>query len=408
MLPEGWRETQLGDLLSQPPRNGYSPVEADEETGLGVLSLSALTGSGLDLRQIKRAPDVPQVRAALLREGDLLVSRANTPDKVGRAALFNSDREDLSYPDLMMRARVDVDKADNRFLAYLLQSTPVLRRLQARAAGTSSTMVKLTKGAVETLKVGVPNRHLQARIAEVISTWDQAIETVDKLIDNARARKKALMQQLLTGKRRLPGFEGAWEEVEIGDVLKEVRRDVDWDDDDDYRLLSVRRRSGGAFLREVLPGHQILTKKMREAKAGDFLISKMQVLHGATAMVPVALDGCHISGSYIALIPRDPASFEMRFFDWLARTKRFYHMTYLCSYGVHIEKMTFSLSLFMKEHILIPPTSEEARAIADVLDASEAEIGGLEEQKALLSEEKRALMQQLLTGKRRVKVQEAA
>lgn len=69
------------------------------------------------------------------------------------------------------------------------------------------------------------------------------------------------MQQLLTGKKRLPGFEGEWKKQSIGNLLKEVRRAVDWNDDDDFKLLSVKRRSGGVVLREVLKGHEILTKK---------------------------------------------------------------------------------------------------------------------------------------------------
>ena len=93
MVPEGWRECQVGELLSSPPQNGYSPVEADEWTGLSVLSLAALTGVSLDTNLIKYAPDLPQVRNALLCPGDLLISRANTPDKVGRSALFRGGRK---------------------------------------------------------------------------------------------------------------------------------------------------------------------------------------------------------------------------------------------------------------------------------------------------------------------------
>ncbi|ESM48554.1 hypothetical protein L400_00833 [Enterobacter hormaechei] len=79
-----------------------------------------------------------------------------------------------------------------------------------------------------------------------------------------------------------------------------------------------------------------------------------------------------------------------------------YHKAYLCSYGVHIEKMTFNLQMYLQEKVCIPKTSEEQQKIATVLSAADAEISILEKKLACLKDEKKALMQQLLTGKRRV------
>jgi len=173
---------------------------------------------------------------------------------------------------------------------------------------------------------------------------------------------------------------------------------VDWDDEETYSLISVRRRSGGAFLREQLKGSQILTKNMYTAHAGDFLISKMQVLHGAMAIVPQHLDGMHISGSYIALRQKKEGSIDMDFFARLSETPEFYHLTYLSSYGVHIEKMTFQITWFMKSEITIPPSLDEQRAIAEVLETADEEIRLLEAGRDALSEQKKGLMQKLLTG----------
>ncbi len=183
-----------------------------------------------------------------------------------------------------------------------------------------------------------------------------------------------------------------------------MAREVDWDDEATYNLLSVRRRSGGLFLRESLMGSEILTKKMKVAREGDFLISKMQVLHGATALVTDPFDGMHISGSYISLRSRSEDELDIRFFNWLSRTKRFYHQTYLCSYGVHIEKMTFSLKLFLKEKVLLPSDAKEQAAIVNVLQCAENQIAQYGAQLNRLKQEKKALKQQLLTGKLRVKV----
>ena len=158
------------------------------------------------------------------------------------------------------------------------------------------------------------------------------------------------------------------------------------------------------MLREVLKGTEILTKKMNIAQSGDFLISKMQIVHGAAGVVPDEFDGFHISDSYISLTPKDARKLDIHFFAWFAKQKLMYHKAFLCSYGVHIEKMTFNFKLFLKEKISVPASIEEQQKIAAVLSTADLEIAALQQKLDAFKQEKKALMQQLLTGKRRVKL----
>lgn len=201
-------------------------------------------------------------------------------------------------------------------------------------------------------------------------------------------------------------FTAPWQQLTFRDVLKEVKRRVEWDDDQDYPLISVRRRSGGAFLRETLKGSEILTKKLNYAYAGEFLISKMQVVHGAMAVVPAVLDGMFISDSYLAFQSADEDRFDINFVGWLSTTQEMYKAVRRCSYGVHIEKMTFDLDMFLSEKLHIPATLEEQRLICNVLDGAQAEAKVASDHLEQLKREKAALMSQLLTGKRRVKLPE--
>ena len=103
-----WKKIKLKKLITQPIQNGYSPLCQETPSGRWVLGLGALNGSRLDITQIKPAPDDDKrVAEYLLRPGDFLISRSNTVDKVGRVALFKGEIENCSYPDLMMRFRVD-------------------------------------------------------------------------------------------------------------------------------------------------------------------------------------------------------------------------------------------------------------------------------------------------------------
>lgn len=147
-----------------------------------------------------------------------------------------------------------------------------------------------------------------------------------------------------------------------------------------------------------------MTQNLRTAKAGEFLISKMQIVHGASGLVRPQHDGMKISGSYIAVVAHDPTLLDVEFLDWFSQQRTFYHLCYTSSYGVHIEKMTFDYADFLKRKILIPPTVEEQRAITSVLNAADDEIRMAKAEVEALGRQKRGLMQQLLTGKTRVKV----
>lgn len=263
---------------------------------------------------------------------------------------------------------------------------------------------KLTKAALERLPILVPPPEEQAEIARVIGEWDAATSLCEKLLSARRVRRLGLMQQLLTGKQRFPGSGGTWQRVAIGDILSEVDRPVEMRDDVLYRLASVRRNWGGLFEREQLLGSNIKTKNLREIKTGDFLISHIQAAYGSLALVPRGFDGYKVSDLYTCLIPRDSAAFDIRFFGYLAQQAR---MTYLCrisSNGFFAERLrlNFMPEVFLQQVISIPPTIDEQHRIVGVLEAADHELALLEKLLAVYRKQKKGLMQQLLTGRRRL------
>lgn len=258
---------------------------------------------------------------------------------------------------------------------------------------------------LDSLPLFLPPLPEQKKIAEILGACDEAIEAQERLIAQKQQCKKGLMQKLLTGEVRFPKFEGtAWREVAIGSLLKEVKRPVEWDDEEQYKLLSLRRRSGGPFARESLYGREIKTKTLKTVQTGDFLIAKMQVTHGALGMVTPEFDQYKVSASYICLVPRDEESFDIRFFNYLSQLRYIWHLAYVASYGVTIEKMTFVPKDFLKKKISVPSTKEECSAIAEFINSVNEELVLQESKLDQLKQQKKGLMQQLLTGKLRVKV----
>lgn len=93
-----------------------------------------------------------------------------------------------------------------------------------RNLSNSGGQENLSGGLVKSIKVPIPPEEQQTKIAQILSTWDQAIEATEKLIENSKAQEKALMQQLMTGKKRLPGFSGAWGNKMISEISTRIQK----------------------------------------------------------------------------------------------------------------------------------------------------------------------------------------
>ncbi|MBP9225808.1 MAG: restriction endonuclease subunit S [Verrucomicrobiales bacterium] len=406
-IPEEWGCAQLSEIALMPggiktgPFGSQLHQEDYVDSGVPVIMPlnmkdGRVVSAGIAQVTEEKAQSLVKQRC---ENGDILFARRG---EIGRCALISRDEIGWLNGTGSLRVRLTVAKALSAFVIRAVGVPREVHWLNANAVG--QTMLNLNAEIIASLSIPLPPLPEQKKIAEILSTCDEAIEKTGALIEAKKRQKKALMQQLLTGRKRLPGFEGEWADVKIGKLMKEVSRPVDWDDDELYRLVSVRRRSGGLFFREALHGRDIKTKVMHTTEANDFLISKMQVVHGAMAMTTEEFAGGHVSGSYITLVARKGVPIHMPFFDFLCRTKWLYHLTFISSYGVVIEKMTFNLRDFLKKEISIPPTTEEQERICEVLQTFERGEFVLDQKLAALKQQKKALMQKLLTGQVRVKV----
>lgn len=206
-LPRGWRIEQLGELLVGAPKNGFSPREATVWEGVQVLGLGCLTRRGYEPRQLKFAPRTESLKSgALLRDGDFLISRANTPELVGLCGIFRDDGVPTIYPDLMMRLSVGPE-LEPRFLEVQLLGNDARRRLTALAVGTSSSMAKLNSRSVSQFLIAIPSVDEQRAILKYLAPCTDQLRALQRRLDKLHVQKLGLMQDLLTGKVRVPPHE---------------------------------------------------------------------------------------------------------------------------------------------------------------------------------------------------------
>lgn len=235
----------------------------------------------------------------------------------------------------------------------------------------------------------------QRRIADILERWDEALEKLDALIAAKDRCKKALMQQLLTGKSRLPSFK-AWKRVCLSDVAEECnKRNVKQLARD--RLFAVTKAEGMVPMRENVQGATINRCKIVEH--GWFAYNPMRINIGSIARweqkSPVM-----VSPDYVVFRTKEGRLLS----DYLNQVRRSGIWTnFVGAAGngsVRIRIWFDDLSCFK-----FPlPSLDEQRAIAKILSAADTELCLIKEQRAAIDQQKRGLMQRLLTGRVRVKI----
>jgi type I restriction enzyme S subunit len=170
----------LVEILVDKPRNGWSPKCDNVESGVPVLTLSAVTGFRFNSSAFKRSSDPTNETAHYwLLPGDLLITRSNTPELVGHVAIYDGDPAPCIYPDLMMKLVVDQRRADSRFVWMWLQTRKARHHIQHYAKGTSPTMKKISQPVV--MSIPFPVRCQIAEQRRIVAYLDGVQAKVDAL-----------------------------------------------------------------------------------------------------------------------------------------------------------------------------------------------------------------------------------
>jgi type I restriction enzyme S subunit len=246
------------------------------------------------------------------------------------------------------------------------------------------------------MKIPYPDFSEQTAIANLLTTWDKSIQLTTQLIEQKEKRKKWLMQQLLTGKKRLKGFEGEeWKEVKLGTLFNE-RNDVN---NLGLPLLSVGANG-------IYPQSDSIKKdtsnedksKYKKICIGDIGYNTMRMWQGRSALSN--LEGI-ISPAYTVVTPTN--NVDARFFSFLFKTPYMMNLFYRKSQGLVDDTLNCKYKDFSIVKIKIPVSKKEQEAIAKTLITADKEIFILRNSRDKFQEQKKGLMQILLTGKKRLK-----
>ena len=297
-------------------------------------------------------------------------------------------------------------KAKPSFDRYYLCA--YLESLKYDKYNTGTAQPKLNREVCEKIPILAPPLAEQRKIAEVLGVWDEAIEKQARLIEKLALRKRALMQRLLSAKLRLPGFSEPWQKVKLGDI-GDTYNGLSGKNKDDFEygnaqfipyinvFSNERIDTNNLGCVQIKPNEQQNT-----VKYGDIFFTVSSETPDEVGMASVLLE--HLDNTYLNSFCfgyrlNNFSTLNPFFAAYLFRTEHFRNYMSVLAQGS--TRFNISKKEVMKLKIDLP-TIEEQTAIAEVLTAADREIELAKEKLERLRRQKRGLMQQLLTGKKRI------
>ena len=386
-IPQGYKATALGIIPQEwevRPLNylgaicsgGTPDTEVAEYWNGDIAWCTPSDITKLDTKYIEStevkitAKGLKESSATLLPPRSIVVCTRAT---IGNAAICNTEiATNQGFKNIIPN-----EKTNPEWLYYIIiYSKPRLVRF-----GCGSTFLEVSKKDFSRFKIAVPPLAEQRKIAEVLSVWDEAIEKQARLIEKLALRKRALMQRLLSAKLRLPGFSEPWKKVKLGDVAELYQPQTIQSEDLSQTGYPVYGANG-------LIGYY----NNYNHEYPQVVITCRGSSCGTVNFTP---GKCWITGNAMVLNVDNNRDVNKSFFYYLISNSSFVNLISGSGQPQIVRQP------LLKFELRIPPLKEQT-AIAEVLTAADREIDLAKEKLERLRRQKRGLMQQLLTGKKRI------
>lgn len=405
VIPHGYKATALGIIPQEwevRPLNylgaicsgGTPDTEVAEYWNGDIAWCTPSDITKLDTKYIEStevkitAKGLKESSATLLPPRSIVVCTRAT---IGNAAICNTEiATNQGFKNIIPN-----EKTNPEWLYYIIiYSKPRLVRF-----GCGSTFLEVSKKDFSRFKIAVPPLAEQRKIAEVLGVWDKAIEKQARLIEKLALRKRGLMQRLLSAKLRLPGFSDPWQKVKFCELFTKSIKTAD--PLTKYEVLSVTKEgivAQKSYFNKDIASED--TSKYIVVERGDLAMSGLNFWMGSCHILTNFNEGI-ISPAYKVFKVTEHNN--INFIRDFVRSSMFLQALQGCSViGASIVRRNLDKEMLYEWTFKIPSLKEQT-AIAKVLTAADREIELAKEKHERLRHQKRGLMQQLLTGKKRVK-----
>ncbi len=400
VIPEDWEITALGQCLKGAPAYGINaPAIPFDSRFPTYLRITDITDDGSFNESTKVSVGHPAAGAYLIESGDMVFAR--TGASVGKSYRYNREDGRLVFAGFLIRLRPDPERLDPTYLMFYAQSRPYWHWVKVNSMRSGQPGINGREYGRLPIPLP-PTKAEQEAIAEALSDADALIESLEQLLAKKRQLKQGAMQELLTGKRRLPGFCGEWEVKRLGELAE-------------MRSGGTPASTNQAFYDGNIPWVSIsdMTKCGKFIFATDRSLSVSGLNNSAAQMYSV---GTVLYAMYASLgecsIARIPLCSSQAILGIETKSSLDSEFLYyfLTSIGARVKTMgqqgtQANLNKGMVQGFQLRlPSRREQTAIAAILSDMDAEIAALGTRLAKARALKQGMMQELLTGAIRLPV----
>lgn len=379
IIPQEWDVKQLGDVLEK-LSNGLT-YDVSNAEGFPVTRIETISTGEINYSKVGYIPNIEGYEHYRMCKGDILYSHINSLSQIGKVAYYDGNKELYHGMNLLLlRAN---NKVISEYLYYYLL-TEQAKHIAQTIAKPAVNQASISTSDLRKIKLPVPPIEEQRKIAEVLGVWDKAIELQAKIIDKLELRKRALMQRLLSGRYRLPGFSAPWQKIKLGEIshIQTGKRNGDEQILNGLYPFFVRSNIVARINTYSFDGEAILVPG--EGGIGNifhYIIGKFDYHQRVYKISNFAETIC---GKYVFYYMQQYFRHQALSFTVKATVDSLRLPTFEC----------FNINM---------PSIVEQRKIVDVLANADKELELAKAKLAAYRTQKRGLMQQLLTGKKRVK-----
>ncbi len=402
-IPEDWEDIRLDEISSVKTGPFGAQLHKSDyvNNGTPIITVEHLGGNGLLHENLPLVSDKDKLRLKkyILHTDDIVFSRVGSVD---RNSLVKKSEHGWLFSGRLLRIRLlNKNIAYSRFLSFYFHLNTFKHHMRSISVG--GAMPSLNTVLLSGVHIPLPPLPEQKKIAEILSTWDEAIEKTRKLIEKKKRRKKALMQQLLTGKKRLPGFSKPWKRCKFMDVFEKVIRK---NTGGNTIVLTISGSSGLVNQKEYF-NKQVASKDLsgyyllqfgefayNKSRSNGYPLGAIKRLKGYPVGVVSTLYFC-----FKLVHNKSDAEFYEHYFEGGQHNQELYTIAHE---GARCHGLLNISAYDIMDTQLQIPDAEEQRDIADVLSSADSEIKTLDEKLSALTKQKSGLMQKLLTGEVRV------
>jgi len=404
IIPKEWEVKRLGELCTKigsgvTPRGGQNvylsqgrPFLRSQNVANGYLLLDDVVFIDEITHQKQKSTEIEL--------DDVLLNI--TGASIGRSAVATSEIVGGNVNQHVCIIRLK-DKTLSYYICAFLLSYIGQKQIDSYQAGGNRE--GLNYDQIASFKIFIPSSKEIIQIWNFLSLWDTAIEKQSELIEKLKLRKRALMQQLLTGKKRLPGFSGEWKRIKLGDIAERITRK---NEEDNKNVVTISAQRGfvvqtdffnKSVASEVLDNYFLVYKDefcYNKSYSNGYPMGAIKRLK--------SFDKAVVTTLYICFKLKNMASVNIDFFEQYCESGIFNkELIKVANEGGRAHGLlNVTPADFFNMHMRIPNIDEQ-NAIAILLVNADKEIELAKEKLASLQSQKQGLMQQLLTGKKRIK-----